>query len=253
VFPYLLLGVALLIALILLGRWFATADPKAMVKGLKVAGLGLVVLVVVYLTVTGRLFWALAALPALVPWLVRMRAVARLFKNLGRMGGGMTAAGGSGTGQTSSVRTRFLAMSLDHDTGAMDGEVLEGRQTGRRLGELSLDELLDLLAVCATADPPSAKVLEAYLDRVHGEAWRSRAQEAAEAETGETGGARASTSPVMTRDEAFHVLGLEPGASEEEIKEAYRRLMARLHPDHGGSDYLAAKLNQARDLLLSGG
>ena len=54
----------------------------------------------------------------------------------------------------------------------------------------------------------------------------------------------------MSRDEALRILGLESGASPDEIKSAYHRLMAALHPDKGGSTYLAAKLNEAKDRLL---
>jgi DnaJ family protein C protein 19 len=54
----------------------------------------------------------------------------------------------------------------------------------------------------------------------------------------------------MTRAEAYQVLGLQPGASEENIRAAHRRLMQAAHPDHGGSDWLAARINQARDILL---
>jgi len=54
----------------------------------------------------------------------------------------------------------------------------------------------------------------------------------------------------MSRDEAYEVLGLHPGASETDIKEAHRRLMRGAHPDAGGSDWLAARINQARDILL---
>jgi len=54
----------------------------------------------------------------------------------------------------------------------------------------------------------------------------------------------------MSREDAYAVLDLAPGASETMIREAHRRLMAKLHPDRGGSDYLAAQINQARDVLL---
>ncbi len=64
------------------------------------------------------------------------------------------------------------------------------------------------------------------------------------------GGSRRRASSQMTRQEAYEVLGLHPGASEAEIREAHRRLMRGAHPDAGGSDWLAVRINQARDILL---
>jgi hypothetical protein len=144
-------------------------------------------------------------------------------------------------GQKSRVHTRMLAMELDHDSGAMDGQVLEGEFRGRRLAELNKESLLRLLQACKGAGDQSSALLEAYLDRTVA-GWRT------------DGGGQSRSSETaagaMTREEAYAILGLKPGASADEVRAAHRNLMKLLHPDHGGSDYLAAKINQAKDLLL---
>ncbi len=145
-------------------------------------------------------------------------------------------------GQNSAVRTKILAMELDHDSGHMDGEVLEGEFAGQRLSQLDLKELVELMDDCSAAGDQSQALLEAYLDRAHPD-WR---EGAGAGETSAAGGASAK----MSAGEAFEILGLEPGASEQDIVSAHRRMMKQYHPDQGGSDYLAARINQAKDLLL---
>ena len=240
--PYFVLGVALLAGLLLTARWFAAADPKALAKSLKWLAFGLILAVVVFFAVTGRLVWALMAIPALLPWFLRFRALARTARNFQRMAASMGGGPGATTGKTSQVETRFLRLILDHDSGEMNGEVIAGSYSGRRLEELTQEELVDLLGQCRAGDAQSAQVLEAYLDRAHPD-WRSQ-------EAGAGGGFAGGT---MSRDEAYQILGLEPGADTDAVKEAYHRLMAGSHPDHGGSTYLAAKLNQAKEVLLGGG
>jgi hypothetical protein len=134
-------------------------------------------------------------------------------------------------------------MSLDHDTGEMHGEVLEGAFAGKQLHELDLDDLVKLFRECRGTDEESANLVQAYLDRIHGEGWHEKVGARTD-QRSSAGGA------AMTREEAFHVLGLEAGASRQEIIAMHRRLMQKLHPDRGGSDYLAAKINQAKDILL---
>jgi hypothetical protein len=241
VLPYFVLGIALLAGLLLAARWFAGAEPAVLVKVLKRLVFGVVLGVIVFLVVTGQMRWALFALPALLPWFFRLRGVARAAKNFSRMASGSSAP----TGQTSEVQTRFLRLSLDHDTGEMTGEVVAGAYRGRQIEEMGPDELIELLSECMGEDEQSAQVVEAYLDRVHAD-WRNSAS----ASAGAGGGKRASANGSMSREEAYQVLGLEKGAGTEQIKEAYHRLMAGTHPDHGGSTYLAAKINQAKDLLL---
>ncbi|MBT3359886.1 MAG: DnaJ domain-containing protein [Rhodospirillales bacterium] len=248
--PYFILGIALLAGLLLVGRWFVNADPKVLVKSLKWLAVIVIIGIIISLAVTGRLVWAVMALPALLPWIMRARAVHRAARNFSRMSGMMGGRGG-GSGQTSEVETRFLKMTLDHDSGAMSGEVVEGPYSGRNLDDLAIAELVDLLNACVVHDAQSAQVLEAYMDRAHPD-WRERVQAAgAGAGTnGNAGGGGSAGTGAMTRDEAFEVLGLEPGATDVEIKAAYHRLIGNLHPDHGGSTYLAAKINQAKDVLL---
>lgn len=239
---------ALLAVLIVVGRWFVTADPKSLAKALKWVAGAVVVAIIVSLAATGRLGWAIMALPALLPWLARARAVHRAAKNFSRMSAGMM--GGGGSGRTSEVRTRFLKMVLDHDSGTMNGEVIDGIHAGRRLDDLSLAQLLDLLNSCHLQEAQSAQLLETYLDRVHPD-WRERVQAAGAGAS--TGGGAGGGGPVpggMSREEAYQVLGLEAGAGDDDIKAAHHRLIANLHPDRGGSTYLAAKINQAKDVLL---
>ncbi|MEQ1614062.1 MAG: DnaJ domain-containing protein [Hyphomicrobiaceae bacterium] len=147
---------------------------------------------------------------------------------------------GTAGGQTTSVKTEHLEMELDHDTGAMHGRIVRGVFRGRDIETMAPAEVALLWQDCRFADPQSAQLLEAYLDRRH-PTWR---EDMARAEgTPGAGG-------IMTRGEAFEVLGLKPGATAEEVRAAHRDLMMRMHPDRGGSTYLAAKINQAKDLLL---
>jgi hypothetical protein len=135
-------------------------------------------------------------------------------------------------------------MRLDHDSGDMTGRVLAGEQAGRALDELIERELFSLRDEIA-GDEESLALLEAYLDR-RLPGWREHVEGDTTARTG--GAADAS---AMTDEQAYEILGLAPGAGEAEIRAAHRRLMKRVHPDQGGSTFLAAKINQAKDWLLS--
>jgi DnaJ domain len=235
---YLLGGFAVLSGFLLLVYLFVNADPARLARGLKVTGIVIAVVAVATLAISGRLAVLLMPLAMLMPLLIRVRSILDRYR---------PPTGG----QTSTVTTAFLRMTLDHDTGSMEGTILRGRFAGMRLEELGSGDLLALLRECRAEDEEGARLLEAYLDRLHPE-WRD---ELAGERTGSTRGgaggssARQSTSD-MSVDEAYAILGLSPGADAEAIKEAHRRLMVKLHPDHGGSDYLATKINRARDVLL---
>lgn len=129
-------------------------------------------------------------------------------------------------------------MTLDHDSGEMDGRVLAGKFAGNQLSGMTLEQLMELHELCRQ-DPDSLKVLAAFLDRVHPE-WSDE----------ETASTRGDESGNVSKAQAWEILGLEPGASPKEIIDAHRRLIQRLHPDRGGSTYLAARINEAKRVLL---
>jgi hypothetical protein len=149
----------------------------------------------------------------------------------------------SAEGPKSTVRSANLEMELDHDTGEMDGTILTGQLQGDRLSSLSEEEILSL-CIDFRSDTESIALLESFLDRYHPD-WRDRADSDASEKQKNTSGFG-----NMTRKQAFQILGLEPNASQEEIHQAWRRLIKGVHPDSGGSDFLAATINTARDILL---
>ena len=147
-------------------------------------------------------------------------------------------------GKRSTVRTAALEMELDHDTGGLEGLVLAGRHEGKMLGAMGLAELQQLYRELS-GDPESRQLLETYLDGRF-PVWRKNAET-----NGGEGLGVAPGSGAMTKEEAYKVLGLEAGAAAADVRKAHRRLMQRLHPDIGGTSFLAARINEAKDVLLS--
>lgn len=144
----------------------------------------------------------------------------------------------------SKARSATIEMRLDLDSGVVKGTVLGGPYGGKELDELARPDCLRLYELCQRDDPEGATLLETYFDRRFA-GWR----EADEGQSQARGSARSSS--AMSRDEAYEILGLPKGASAEEIIRSHRGLMKKLHPDHGGSTALAARVNQAKDVLLS--
>lgn len=215
----------------------------------KLAGAAAVVLIatLVLLAASGRLHWLLALAAGALPflrWLAGLLIGPLIGRWLGSAlrGGGQPQTGPASGPQASTVATADLRMTLQHESGDMDGEVLSGAHAGRRLSELDLDALRTLRGTFAA--PDSLQLLDAYLDRRFAD-WRDSTEGAER-----TGGA--PSAPAMDKGQALQVLGLADGATHSEIVDAHRRLMQKLHPDRGGTDFLAATLNQAKDVLLEG-
>jgi hypothetical protein len=230
--PTLFIGILALILALWLLKSFAGTDPQHLLKVGRTAG-GVVALAgAAFLGVRGQIG---IALPlgftglGLLGWLPK--EAWRLWPEMGKR-----------AGRTSRVRSNFLEVTLDHDTGAMSGKIIAGRLRGTELDRLELTALLGLLD---EFDAESRDLLAAYLDRRHPR-WRDHVQ------GDPTAGRGSPRSGKMTEQEAYQILGLQPGASPEEITRAHHGLMKKLHPDQGGatSTYLAARVNEAKDVLL---
>jgi hypothetical protein len=236
--PTLIAGVVAVVLLYALLQMFRAANPAVLARAVKIGG-GVVALAVAAFTgVKGELAVAIplgifgAGLLGWSPF------GSSGFSNIGGLFGGGTQRS---AGQSSNVRSQFLDMSLDHDSGELSGEILAGPHAGHSLGEF---DLAQLVAMMPSFDAESVSLLESYLDRRF-PAWRQDAQS-----DGAGGQRRAASGGKMTEEEAYQILGLQPGASRDDIGRAHRALMKKLHPDQGGSTYLAARVNEAKDTLL---
>ena len=229
---FLVLGLAVLLVLVAVGRGWVGTDPRKLSKGMRTTGGLLAIAAGVYFSALGR---EILGLPLIV------------------IGGSLLGRDVLGTfwpgrGQArpgpSQLRSSHLEMMLDPRAGTLVGRVVAGRFAGRALDGLSPAEFEMLASELATADPQGSKLLKAYLDR--------RRAGGGENLHGDPGGGRrqAAGQTAMTEQQAYEVLGLEAGAGAEEVRRAYRALMKKLHPDQGGSTYLAAQVNAAKDLLL---
>lgn len=233
----LIFGLALIGALMFGARYYNSIPPVERARMLRRAGAALAFVVALWLAATGRTFLAipLAFFGGVLLW--RRPKLGPVAERL------------AGKPRLSNVRTAFLEMTLEQSTGALSGHVLAGTFTGRDLGGLSRTDLAMLWRECRAGEPQSRQLLEAYLERRWPE-WRAEMPRSGGADNGSSssqGGDRIRA--PMTRAEALDVLGLPPGASIDDIKSAHRNLMKRLHPDQGGSNYLAAKINEAKDIL----
>lgn len=229
---YAAFGLFALLLLYLLARGFTAVPAPQLAHGLKTFAAAFTALAGTGLLFTGRFGLAFVTLAATA---VAVRALI-----WGPRGADPLRGKSAGASDGSSIETEWLAMRLDHASGEVEGWVKQGAAAGRELASLGLAALLRLLDEVRREDPPSLPLLEAYLDRRFPD-WR---------EAGAAGPATPPPSAGLDERTALEILGLAPGATEAEIKAAHRELMGRLHPDHGGSVWLAAQLNRARDYLL---
>lgn len=241
---WLILGGVLLAAALLVARSFVKADPAMVAGGIRRSAALLFGLMALVSLLAGKFAFAVPLA------LVAFGFLGRGNLNLGGLNfGGFRPSGAwfSGAkpspGNVSEMKTFYLIMTLEHDTGVLEGTVLRGPFRDRKLSELSFPELLDLLFECRAGDGEAAILLETYLDRTQGAEWRQKPGAAGAYASPPTSGGQ------VTVEEAYGILGLAPGASLEDIKAAHKRLMKAMHPDQGGSTYIAAKINLAKEVL----
>jgi hypothetical protein len=236
--PTLIAGAVAVILLYSLLQMFRAANPVVLARTIKIGG-GVVALAVAAFTgIKGELAVAIplgifgAGLLGWSPFGA---------SGFGNIGGLFGSGAKRSPGQTSQVRSQFLDMTLDHDSGELTGRIVAGPHAGHALDEFDLPQFA---AMMTGFDAESVALLESYLDRRF-PAWRQDAQ--GDAARGQR---RPAASGKMTDEEAYQILGLQPGAGRDEIGRAHRALMKKLHPDQGGSTYLAARVNEAKDTLL---
>ncbi len=228
--PTLIFGLVVLVLVLWALNVVSKVDPKLGARVLKASGGLLALGIAVFLGLRGEIAIAIplgAFGLGLLGWIPFGPAG---FSDRTRKSGG----------QTSHVRSAYLEMELDHDTGAMHGRIVAGRHQGIALEQLDVRTLAGLLS---EFDEESRALLVAYLDR-RDPGWSEHAQ-------GDTATGRpAASTGKMSEQEAYQILGLEAGASADDISHAHRTLMKKLHPDQGGSTYLAARINEAKEILL---
>lgn len=236
--PRLILLLAIAFVLYILFTRVGSLPPHRRRQEYIKLGLGVTVVGAVILTAMGKMHWVGAALTGLlVAARQALPLLLRFFPLLGSLKG-KTA----GQAQHSTVSTAILRMQLDHETGAMSGDVIAGPFKDWRLDEMNREQLEQLRVYCHDTEAESLQLLEGYLDQRF-----SQSDAANDAESSQS-----AADGAMNPKEALEILGLAEDADRDAIVDAHRKLMQKLHPDRGGSDYLAAKINQAKDFLLKG-
>ena len=240
---YFILGIGLFAGILFLAHWYSRANPAAVIKTLKTIVIIVCLFIALFLIFTGRIFLVLAALPLIIPFVLRSKALLSRLK---------AAVGARTAGQISEVMTRYLRMKLDHDSGEMNGQILTGAHEGSWLSELPLVAIEQLYRVYVVEERKSADLLSAYAERRFADDWQCGEGAKEGDQSGGNQSGSASFNETMDRKTALEILGLDETASGDDIRGAHRKLMQKLHPDHGGNTYLATQINRAKDTLLKG-
>ena len=237
--PTLIAGAVAVFLLYMLLQMFRSANPAVLARAIRMVGGVVSLAVAAFVGIKGELA---VAIPlgifgaGLLGW-----SPFGGTSGLSGLAGMFGSRSARSSGQSSQVRSQFLDMTLDHDSGNLTGRIVAGPDAGHSLDEYDLPQLA---AMMSGFDAESVALLESYLDRRF-PAWRQHAQGNAAG-----GQSRTAATGKMTDEEAYQILGLQPGAGRDEIGRAHRALMKKLHPDQGGSTYLAARVNEAKDTLL---
>ena len=238
----------LLIAAIIIGSlsglglllYFFINTPPAQLKRIVFWSAGIVsvgIFIFLLYRLSGSFLWSWVVF--LIPLIVRWRGLIQQIRRAAK------TASGPANGQVSSVNTEFLEMNLNHDTGEMSGLVKKGEKKGYRVETLNLNQLLELIEE-SKSDAASIQLLERFLDKYFDENWRETYQSSSDRYENNND----YSSDSISRAQALKILGLVEPVTDEQIKEAHRRLILANHPDRGGSTFLATQINKAKDVLL---
>jgi len=238
--PRLILAAAVIFAIVVFVRRGNAKPPAEKRKYYLTLALSVLAGALILLSLTGRVHWIGALIGALLPFIRQsLPLLMRLIPFIHHQHKAGAASRGASDGNHSEVRTDWLSMSMEHDSGVLSGKVEKGNFSGRSLDDLSQEQLRQLYEEYLGADRDSAELLSSYMKYRFGSDWSETA-----------GSSAAGSGGSMSHDQALAVLGLKAGAERDAIIKAHRSLMQKLHPDRGGNDYLAAQINLAKDVLL---
>lgn len=228
-------------------RYGINTSPKQRRKLAYIMAVSLAAAVLLLLLLTGRIHFIAALVAAVIPFAKKLPSLLRYVPIFRYLKQSLSSPAAAGSGEVTVVETSLLTMSLAHVSGKMEGEVLQGEFKGQRLTQLNPKQLYQLYQLATDQYADSLPVFDAFLQRHIGQAWRKKAEKYGyqfdELNT-------PTNNTEMDEPQALQILGLKEGATKKEILEAHRKLMQKLHPDRGGSNYLAAQVNTAKDVLL---